>query len=107
MALAGELDERVAIQARSRTPDGAGGYSEAWSTVATVWARVRPLSGRERLLGEQLEAPRNYRVTIRRRAVTADHRLLWRGVALNVRFAPLVGSRELYQDLDCEMGVAD
>ena len=104
----GQLDERVTIQSQVRVADAGGGYAESWQDVATVWARVRPLSGRERDMGEQLESPRDYRVTIRRRSdVTTAHRLVWRGAALNVRFVADAGPRPLYMDLDCQRGVAD
>lgn len=107
MGLIGRLDQRVTIQTRTRTSDGGGGHALGWTNLATVWAKVAPLSGRERAMAEQLEAPRTYRVTIRRRGdVTADCRLLWNGQAMNIRFVADAGSRAPYLDLDCEMGVA-
>lgn len=103
----GDLDQRVTIQAQARTDDGAGGAAVAWADIARVWAKVQPLSGKERLEAQQLEAPVMYRVTIRNRAdVTADMRILWRGKAMNIRVIPEAGPRPIYLTLDCETGVA-
>ena len=110
MTQPGELDQRVAIQARSQSDDGLGGGVTSWATVATRWAKVKPLSGRERRQGEQLEDSRDYRVTLRRdettAAIGAAHRLVWRGAALNIRFIADAGDRPLYLEIDCERGVA-
>ena len=103
----GELDQRVQIQQQTRTPDGGGGYVEGWSTTATVWAQVRPLSGRERDQAQQQEADVRYRVRIRYRSgVTAAERIVWRGQAMQIRSVLEAGPRPLYLDLDCEAGPA-
>ena len=43
----GELRKQVTVQAEGQTPDGAGGYTLAWTNVATVWAEIKPVTGRE------------------------------------------------------------
>ena len=46
---AGELDRRITLQTGSATPDSDyGGPSEATATLATRWAKVRPLSASEK-----------------------------------------------------------
>jgi SPP1 family predicted phage head-tail adaptor len=62
---AGELRQRVEIQRRTDTQDSVGQPIPVWSTVATVWARVEPLSGREFFTGQQLAAETDTRITIR------------------------------------------
>lgn len=103
---AGELTERITIQGETRTPDGYGGYTVEWTDVATVWARVVPLRGREQIEAQQLGASQMYRVTIRNRAVDPAQRIMWRGRVLNIREAPEVGSRALYKEILAEGGVA-
>lgn len=103
---AGKLDQRVTLQSVSSTTDAGGGRVETWATVATLWASVRPMSGRERLQADQLESPANYRVTIRRRTdLTTDKRILWKGKPLNIRFDGFNSAREGYMTFDAEMGV--
>ncbi|KKW66925.1 hypothetical protein AAV94_12665 [Lampropedia cohaerens] len=48
MLEAGRLDQRVTIRklTTGRNPN-TGGIIETWSDVATVWAAVEPLNGRE------------------------------------------------------------
>ena len=43
----GDLRTRLVLEAPSRAADGGGGASVTWSTVATVWASVRPTGGAE------------------------------------------------------------
>ena len=49
MVRAGILRDRITIQERSNTRNSVGEKIDSWSDVATVWAQVRPVSGRERL----------------------------------------------------------
>jgi len=44
---AGKLDRRITIEDLQRTSDGAGGWTETWVTLATVWAEKRKQSGDE------------------------------------------------------------
>lgn len=101
---AGQLSERIELQRATRTDDGYGGYAETWATYATVWAQVRPLSGRERYHAQQIEAEASYRVTIRYRADVLDSdRIVWRGQNLNIRFRADAGPREPYLMMDVEV----
>ena len=64
----GNLRQRVVIQQLTRTDDGAGGYTETWAAIATVFADVYPLKGNERYEAQQVQANLSHRVTIRYRA---------------------------------------
>ncbi len=72
----GRLRHRVTIQSRSATMDAAGGQPDTWTDVATVWAGVEPLSGREYLAASANNAEVTHKVTMRHRdGVTAAQRL--------------------------------
>lgn len=104
---AGRLTERVTIEAEVRTPDDAGGATLTWSAVATVWAAVEPLKGREQVEAMKLESSNLYRVAVRNHvAVTAANRLMWRGHVLNIREVPPTRPIELFRVLVAELGVA-
>jgi SPP1 family predicted phage head-tail adaptor len=45
---AGALRRRLVIERSAGTPDGGGGRELAWTTVATVFAAVRPIRADER-----------------------------------------------------------
>ena len=103
----GQLDQRITLEQESRVPDDQGGAVSTWATLATVWAEVRPLSGRERAELASVQAPATYRFRIRRRAdVTDTMRIGWNGGTYNIRFIADAGGRELYMTIDAERGVA-
>ncbi len=63
---AGELNKRITIQTKGTpTRDSFGAEVIAWSTFATVWAAVEPLSGREYLAAQQATATVDTRIRIR------------------------------------------
>jgi SPP1 family predicted phage head-tail adaptor len=74
----GELTERVTLQSRSVAKDAYGQDTITWTDVATVWARVRAVSGREFFAAAQVQQEQTVKVVIRKRAdVAATWRLLW------------------------------
>jgi SPP1 family predicted phage head-tail adaptor len=62
-----QLNRRVALEAQTLTPDGGGGYSAGWNTVATVWAAIEPVSGADVFGPDAPEAQVKFRITVRRR----------------------------------------
>lgn len=109
---AGDLTERVTIQAEVNAPDGGGGNAVSWTAVATAWARIEPVRAAETLQGQLQQGAVTWRVVIRRRQdVSHGSRLLWtpHGGAqrqLNVRSAhDLDGGRE-FTEILAEEGVA-
>ena len=65
---AGALRHQVTIQRLTITQGSAGEVIETWSDVATVYAAVEPLSGREYWQAQQVAAETSIRVRIRYRA---------------------------------------
>lgn len=65
---AGKLRHRVTIKSKSATRDTFGGEVITWTTYATVWAAVEPLTGREWLEGRQPTAEVTTRIRIRYRS---------------------------------------
>ncbi|MGD9879023.1 MAG: phage head closure protein [Hyphomicrobiaceae bacterium] len=110
MPRAGSLRERVTIEQEVPVDDGMGGQGKPeWSEIAhvpTVWARVMPIRGSERVQAMQLEAAVSHEVTIRYRTdLTAKHRLLWGSSALNIR-AVYHDEKRRHTTLLCDQGVA-
>ena len=105
--LAPRLKQRVTIEQQSLTPDGLGGATRSWSTLATVWAEVVPMSGREALFAFRLESPVTHRVTMRYRAdVKADMRLNYESRILTIRAVINRGEENRYLEILAEEGVA-
>ena len=75
---AGRLDKRVTLQSATRARDNHGQSIEPWSDVATVWASVGPLRGREFFAAQQVSAETTHKVTVRYRAsVNPKWRVKW------------------------------
>lgn len=44
---AGKLRHKITIESKSNAQDAYGALVETWSTYATAWASIEPLTGRE------------------------------------------------------------
>lgn len=75
---AGELTQRLALQSDAGTTiDAYGQAIRSWTTYATVWASVRPLSGREQEIGAARGTVVSHRVKLRYRSdIVPGHRFL-------------------------------
>lgn len=103
---AAALDQRVTFLREVTTPDGMGGSTVTWAEIATVWADVRPMSGREREQSQRLDAQSNYVITIRNRSDVDETSVVeWRGERFNVRFVPR-DPRARWLKIEAEKGVA-
>ncbi|HRJ40835.1 MAG TPA: phage head closure protein [Caldilineaceae bacterium] len=83
----GELNERIVIQSKSVARNSVGEEIPTWSTLTTVWAKVRMASATERFQpdSDQVQATGFWDVTLRYRSdITPLMRLQWRGKTLNI-----------------------
>ena len=64
----GAMRHRVVLEAPTRTADGGGGASVAWTTVAELWAAVEPATGTEGVLGEGIAGRISHEVALRYRS---------------------------------------
>ena len=61
----GKLRHRIEIQSYSTSADDVGQPIKSWSTDMTVWAWVRPMSGREKMNVGQAVGEITHKITIR------------------------------------------
>lgn len=72
----GALRRRLVLESAVATPDGVGGTTKAYETVAALWAQVEWLSGGEHWRRGRPEQAATHRITMRWRAgVDASQRL--------------------------------
>ncbi len=106
----GELDQRLRIESQNNAADGQGGFTKGWSTVATVWAEVEPITGREGVEADRLEFALRYRITIRTgQTFDTSARLVWTSngnKVLNIREIHDAGGRQNFVMIIAESGVA-
>ena len=68
------LTRKLVLEGRTRVPDGAGGFTEAWAVRGTLWAEVVSGTGRD-VPGEEITlAAIPYRITVRGAAQGAPSR---------------------------------
>lgn len=65
---AGKLRHRITLQNRTITPSGYGDNTVTYTDIATVWAAVMPLRGREYWSAQQIKATTTHEVEIRHRS---------------------------------------
>lgn len=59
------LNRKLVLEAPERLPDGAGGFTEGWAVLGTLWAQVEARTGREKQ-GEAVPVSTvGYRITLR------------------------------------------
>jgi SPP1 family predicted phage head-tail adaptor len=64
----GALRTELSLQQAELTPDGMGGHTEAWQEIATVFARIEPVSAGARFGAGQTLEEVTHRITLRHRA---------------------------------------
>ncbi|RXZ42707.1 phage head closure protein [Crenobacter cavernae] len=95
---AGSLDQRVTLQAKTAIRSDWGEEIESWVDLATVWANVRFLNGKEFITAGQ-EAPQvSASIRIRARPVSSAMRAIHKGVVYDIK-AVLPGPKGEYIDL--------
>lgn len=59
------LNRTLTLEEPVRVPDGAGGFTQTWQTLGTLWAEIKPGSGRERAAGFATVSSIAFRITVR------------------------------------------
>jgi phage head-tail adaptor, putative, SPP1 family len=100
----GSMRQRVNIQTLAANPvQEASGLRDLYTTIATVWASVEPVSGNTEFASKQIGEEVTHRVVIRYRSdVTAENWISWRGRRFRIRKVRDLEERRRYQILDCE-----
>lgn len=95
--LTASLRHKVILEARSLTPDGAGGYEIAWEQLAILWAEITPLRGNESFQYGQIEARATHRFRLRfHEDIKAERRFSHDGHYYNIRAVlPVFGDRKI------------
>lgn len=109
MLNAGQYDQRVTLQRRSTTQDSFMQQSTSWTDIATVWAKARPMRGRDKLLAGQAQSTIDVQFCVRYRVdVDASCRVLWSGVPYDIQGQPAnVNGASVELELNCTRGVLD
>ncbi len=85
MSAPGKLRCRITLQQAARTGDGGGGASLDWLQIATLWARIEPQKGNERVRYEGIESIITHKITLHYRpGITTGMRFIYAGRVFNI-----------------------
>ncbi|MHB1652343.1 MAG: phage head closure protein [Desulfitobacteriaceae bacterium] len=94
----GKLRHRVTIQQNTPTQDDEGVMADNWVDLASVWAMIEPLQGRELLTAQAITAEITTRIRIRYRdGITSEMRILYGTRVFDIQ-AP-IDPEEKHQEL--------
>jgi SPP1 family predicted phage head-tail adaptor len=107
---AGRLRSRITLQKYQSSRDDFGQLIKKWVDIATLWAEVKAVTGKELMLSQQEMSSNTIRVYIRYRN---DIDTSWRikyliagSQYLNIK-AVLPDAKRTYLELLCEGGLSD
>ncbi|MBD1229127.1 phage head closure protein [Xenorhabdus griffiniae] len=102
---AGRLRHRITLQNFTQIKLPSGQRRQEWQDVATVWAEVRHISGRELLASGANLSETTVRVWLRYRAdVTSAFRMVFRGQVYDIQ-AVIPDPKRTQLELLCKQGV--
>ncbi len=90
---AGMLNRRIKVQRPSTVKDSLGAPCRTWLDVATVWADIQPLSGKEAVNANRISAELTHQITVRFQPVfdnpqqVAQMRVLYKSRIFNIHSA--------------------
>lgn len=103
----GMLNRRISIERKTLTADALGGFTESWQSLSQPWAHIKPMSGRELIHADKIDAVAVSRFIIRyNRNLREDDRVLYRGVYYNIRSLVNIDEQDEYTEITAERGVA-
>lgn len=98
----GTLRDRVQLRGKTMVADGVGGHEAVYMALATVWARVHALRGRETREAGGRTASISHTVVMRFRSdVKPGDRIAYRGRELEVLSAEDLNGRRAYLSCAC------
>lgn len=98
------LNDKIIIQELTETPDGQGGYTEAWTTYATVYANIRPLRSKELFQAKQVQSEAILTITIRYMTIDDTKRVVCNSKAYNIESVIDINNRHRFMELLCTGG---
>jgi SPP1 family predicted phage head-tail adaptor len=103
---AGKLNKRITIQGIQETRDTDGAIIKGWADVCTVWASIKPLTGREYFdAAKSVDNVVNAKINNRYRAgIKPEMRILYNGVVYEITSIINPNESNQYLLLMCKAG---
>ena len=102
-----DLNRKVELQSLTKTPTASGGFTDVWTSVAFLWAKIKNASGSELIHADQLGAVAFSDFTIRYRAnISESMKLIYRGTEFQIRHINNLEEADLFMVIKGERGVS-
>lgn len=104
-----KMRERITFQSQTPTSDNQGGVTLAWTDLITVWAKIEPISQRERIFTQELQYRRSHKIIVRSNASTASvttaMQIVFGARTFQIKSIIDPDERGYYLSIDCEENV--
>lgn len=101
--IAGQLRHRVVLQSVGSTLDDYGDLSNSWSTAATVWASIDPVSGTETDIAGELAGVVTHKIKMRYRSgITSQNRITFDSRTFQIESVADWQERNVFMELLCK-----
>lgn len=105
MSQVGKLRYLITLQSEGGSRDAGGGIVSSWSTVDSVYADIRPVSGQERYRQGKVQETITHDIRIRYRTdITASNRVSYDSRTFNIKTVINEDERDRYLLLKCSEG---
>ncbi len=102
-----QLNRRIGIYKLNKTATSTGGFNETWTSVATVWAKVKNMSGTELVRADQLGATAFTDFTIRYRSgIDETMKIVFRNKDYQIRHINNIDEADRFLVIKAERGVS-
>jgi len=103
----GTFRHTIIIERGVKTPDGSGGNTIVWGTIKTLRAKISPISGRERVYAQRLEADTTHRIMLRYTpGILPSDRINFNGRYFQIRALLNLEEANRFLEISAEEGVA-
>lgn len=110
---AGDLNHRIRFQQATTVQDSLGAPKRVWTDVATVWADIQSLTGRDLVIAQRISNEISHQITVRYQAIFSDpktvsaYRGLYRSRVFQIHAALNEGEQDVLVTLYASEGIDD
>lgn len=101
----GQLRHKITVERESIIKDSVGGFSSTWATHIEPFAKVVPISGRERYQAMKLEANVTHKIYIRYTGdIKPTDKIIFNGEEMQIRAILNLEYKDVWLELSCDQG---
>lgn len=104
----GKYNKVITLQSKTSTTDAYGGPVDSWADVATVWARVQPIKGREMIAAQAAQSETAVRFYTRYQDnLTTAMRIIYAGKNYDITGIVDIDERHVEFEISAKTGTSE